>query len=362
VALCSRGIASWAAGAHGDAPPKEDIAVSTGPEEGATQADATEPSTPGAASAPATRRHHRTKPRKPIRRTHTVLVLVLGFVVWLFIGLVPLHLLHNLAMAPAWFLIGAAFIPLTLFWIMAHRLTPRDTLTAEKLVQAAAIGGLLAFTLGGTLDSLGMLIPQEVAGGEGVTSLALSGVIEEFSKAVLVVALGWKVAKTTRNGLFLGGAIGIGFAILETTYYVWEAFGTGAPSPLVAAADVALRRGLFSPLMHPLWSALLGAAIFSAASKTGHYRLTLGVIGAYLGVAVLHGLWDASGSLVEIATGSAIAGGLATWGSMLVVGLVGGFVWRHVARRSRAALEAPAEAPASVPASGAPAAETPAAV
>lgn len=307
-----------------------------------------------------TRGHHRTKPHKPIRHTHTVLVLVLGIVVWLFIGLVPLHLLHNLAMAPAWFLIGAAFIPLTLLWIMVHRLTPLDTLTPEKIVQTAAIGGLLSFTLGGTLDSLATLIPQEVVSGEGVTSLALSGVIEEFAKAVLVVALGWKVAKTTRNGLFLGGAIGVGFAILETTYYVWEAFGTGAPSPLVAAADVALKRGLFSPLMHPLWSSLLGAAIFYAASKTGHYRLTLGVIGAYLGVAVLHGLWDATGSLVEIATGSAIAGGLATWGSMLVVGLVGGFVWRHVARRSRAALEAGAEVPAGeAPAGEAPAAEVP---
>jgi RsiW-degrading membrane proteinase PrsW (M82 family) len=344
VTLCSRGIASWAAGAHGDAPPKEDIAVSTGLDQSTK------------------RRHHRTKPHKPIRRTHTVLVLALGIAVWLFIGLVPLHLMHNLAMAPAWFVIGSAFIPLTLLWIMVHRLTPLDTLTPEKIVQTAAIGGLLAFTLGGTLDSLVTLIPQEVVGGEGVTSLALAGIVEEFAKAVLIVALGWKVAKTTRNGLFLGGAIGIGFAILETTYYIWEAFGTGAPSPLVAAADVALRRGLLSPLMHPLWSALLGAAIFHAASKTGHYRLTLGVVGAYLGVAVLHGLWDSSGSLVEIATGSAVAGALATWGSLIVVALVGGFVWRHVARRSRAALEATAEEAGSPPASGAPAAEAPAAV
>lgn len=326
--------------------------MSTGLEQGAAHAGAA--STPVATGTSGRRGHHRAKPHKPIRRTHTALVLALGFVVWLFIGLVPLHLLHNLAMAPAWFLIGAALVPLTLLWIMVHRLTPLDTLTPEKIVQTAAVGGLLAFTLGGTLDSLAMLIPQDVVSGEGTVSLALSGVIEEFSKAVLVVALGWKVAKTTRNGLFLGGAIGIGFAILETTFYIWNAFGTGAPSPLLAAGEMMLRRGVLSPLMHPLWSALLGAAIFYAASKTGRYRLTLGVIGAYLGVAALHGLWDATGPVVDIATGDAVVAGLAAYGSLIVVALVGGFVWRHVARRARAALEASAGPDAGAGAASAP--------
>jgi RsiW-degrading membrane proteinase PrsW (M82 family) len=307
--------------------------VSTGIDEGTAGT--------GGTGTAATRqgKHHRSKPRKPVRHTHTALVLAAGFVVWLFIGLVPLHLLHNLAMAPGWFLLGAALVPLTLLWIMAHRLTPADTITAEKLVQTAAIGGLLAFTLGGTLDALSSFIPQETVEGLGVTSLALAGVIEEFSKAVLIVVLGWKVAKTTRNGLFLGGAVGIGFALLETTYYIWDAFATGAPSPLLAASEIVFRRGLLSPLMHPLWSSLLGAALFYAASESGRFRLTLGVLGAYLGVAVLHGVWDSAGPIIAIALGTPDLVNLIGYACILVAALVGGFVWRHVARKAAAPVE-----------------------
>jgi len=286
---------------------------------------------------------------KPIRHTHTALVLLCGFAIWLFLGLVPLHLMHNLAIAEAWFFIGAALVPGTLLWIMTHRLTATDTLTPAKLVQTAAIGGVLAFTVGGTLDSLATYLPQQVVEGHGVVSLALAGVIEEFAKAVIVVALGWRVAKTARNGLFLGGAVGIGFAVLETMYYLAAAFqGT---EPVLETSRLMFERGLLSPFMHPLWSALLGAAIFAAAAKTGRFRLTFGVVGAYLGVAVLHGLWDSGGPLVGIAVGDAGIGVLASIVFTIVAAVVGGLVWRHVAKRCPAPLPVSVPAPAPAPAS-----------
>lgn len=280
-----------------------------------------------ATTTAAPRPHH----HRRIRHTHTAAVLGLGFALWLFIGLVPLHLLHNTAMAQTWFLLGAALVPGTLLWIMAHRLRPSDTITGEKLVQTTAIGGVLAVTVGGTLDALTRFIPQPVFGQHGVVTLALAGPIEEFAKAVLVVVLGWRVAKTARNGLFLGGAVGIGFAIFETMYYISNSFAGN--EPLLTASRIFFERGLLSPLMHPLWSALLGAAIFAAASATGRFRLTLGVVGTYLGVAALHGIWDSAGPLVGVAAHDTGVGALAAYGFMLVAALTGGFTWRHVARR-----------------------------
>ena len=70
----------------------------------------------------------------------------------------------------------------------------------------------------------------EVDGGPGILSLLTAGVIEEAAKAAFVIILGWNVAKTVRNGLFLGGAVGAGFALYETLGYIGAAmigwFGT----------------------------------------------------------------------------------------------------------------------------------------
>ncbi|MEV7692439.1 PrsW family glutamic-type intramembrane protease [Microbacterium sp. NPDC089189] len=267
----------------------------------------------------------------PRRRTGAVPLLLGGIALWAFLGLVPVHLLKNPVLLSTWIVVGAAVVPAVLLWVMAHRLRAGDTLTPGRLVVIAVIGGSLAVALGGTLDSLVGLIPQpHPFGDQGLVSLALAGFVEEFAKGVLIVATGWSVAKTTRNGLFVGGAVGLGFAVLETIGYISDHYS--GDHPLAASAVVAVLRGATAPFGHVLWSALLGAALFYAARRTGRFRLSGVVLGAYVGVAVLHGLWDSSQGIVEALTDSAVLGGLTALVGCIVVVLVGGSVWRRIAR------------------------------
>jgi protease PrsW len=297
------------------------------------QTESSRPAPAPTADAPTSSNERRPRRRKSGHKaSHTLAVLAIGVALWLYIGIVPIHLMHNTALLPGWMLLGAALIPATVLWAMSHRLQPADTISAAKLVQTAMIGGFFSFAVGGTLDAVTELIPQETLFGHGSATLALAGFVEEFAKGAMIVVLGWGVAKTARNGLFLGGAVGIGFAILESMYYILARY-EGA-SPVLSAAGATLERNLTAPLLHMTLSALLGAAIFAAAGSS-RFRLTLGVIGAYVGVAVIHGIYDGGGDIVAILTNSLAIGGVSDIVLMPAAMLTGVLVWRHVARRNR---------------------------
>jgi len=278
-----------------------------------------------------TRTHRHAPQRREHRRTHTAWFFVGGLAVWLYLGIVVIHILRNPAGLETWIFVGAALVPATIFWIMVHRLRTTDTITAVNLVVAAVIGGTLAITLAGTLDELMSRIPQPEFGGHGLIALASAGFVEEFCKGLMIVIVGWKLTKTTRNGLFVGGAVGLGFAVLETMFYIASA-ATGA-DPVIAAAREAIVRGLVAPFGHVLWSALFGAALFAAASKTGRFRLSWLVIGAYVGVALMHGTWDGAGGVVLDLTGSGVLTFFVQIGGWIVLIVGGGLLWRHIARK-----------------------------
>ena len=52
-----------------------------------------------------------------------------------------------------------------------------------------------------------------------------------------------------------------------------------------------LLRGILAPVGHGLWTGILGGVLFGAA-RNGRLRLTPGVVGTYVLVSLLHGLWD----------------------------------------------------------------------
>ncbi|MDQ1124388.1 PrsW family intramembrane metalloprotease [Microbacterium trichothecenolyticum] len=295
-------------------------------------------STTGKNAAPSGRTHVRH--RREHRRTHTAAFVLGATALWLYLGFVMLHLLHNNDVLPAWVFVGAAVVPVTLLWVMVHRLRVTDTLTWGRLAIAAGFGGLLALALGSTLDSLTGFIPQPHPGGDaGVVSLAAAGFVEEFAKGVLIVVVGWRVVKSTRNGLFVGGAVGIGFSVYETMGYILGHYG--GDHPVFIGTAVAIERGILAPFGHVLWSSLLGAALFTAAAKTGRFRVTGLVLGAYVGVAVLHGLWDGASPLVTASTGSQVLAMVTEIGAGVVTILAGGLIWRHVARSAPAPADAP---------------------
>src|ERR1700736_4839692 len=158
------------------------------------------------------------------------------------------------------------------------------------------------------------------------------GLIEEFAKilGVLVVARHHR-HDSEIDGIILGGAAGMGFAALESSGYVFTAF-VGSGGNLTALVLVTLLRGLLSPVGHGTWTAILATAMFRE-SGPNRFRLDRAVIGAYLTVVVLHGLWDGLPQLVGIMTGQ----GLDVLLSQGAVGLAGLVIlwlrWREAVRR-----------------------------
>ncbi|OXM59925.1 PrsW family glutamic-type intramembrane protease [Amycolatopsis vastitatis] len=62
-----------------------------------------------------------------------------------------------------------------------------------------------------------------------------------------------------------------------------------------------LLRGVLAPVGHGLWTAVLGGVLFSASDHR-HFALTLRLLLSYLGVALLHALWDAMHGIALVLT------------------------------------------------------------
>lgn len=119
------------------------------------------------------------------------------------------------------------------------------------------------------------------------------------------------------DGLVYAGLVGVGFAFVENIAY-YAASYLGTPDMRVAGAEGAtytfVVRGIFSPFVHPEFTAVLGFAIgFAVAFHRRWQRVC--IIGAgWLGSMVLHLLWNGSLSLGGPAFG------------LVYLALVGGFL------------------------------------
>ncbi len=117
------------------------------------------------------------------------------------------------------------------------------------------------------------------------------GLIEESAKILGVLVIAKRLQHTSAmDGLILGAAAGMGFAALESMGYAFNAFMSSGGS-LTATVMVTLMRGIMAPIGHGTWTAILVGVLFRESGEK-HFRINRKVIGAFLTVAVLHGLWD----------------------------------------------------------------------
>jgi RsiW-degrading membrane proteinase PrsW (M82 family) len=180
-------------------------------------------------------------------------------------------------------------------------------------------------------------------------ALATAGLIEELLKIALVVVLAWRLpVKNARTGLFVGGAVGFGFSAFENMDYLQLAndLGHAHNVSLIQVIVTMLVREISGPFLHPLFTALLASALF-AASRNGRFRVTLGVVGAYLGVAAAHSLYDSAGTITALITPNRVAAGALAFLICVLVMLATGLVWLRVVRRARASAFAAAAAGAT---------------
>ncbi|WP_295121952.1 PrsW family glutamic-type intramembrane protease [uncultured Leifsonia sp.] len=239
---------------------------------------------------------------------------------------------------------GAATVAVALLYTMAYKLRPDDELSAPRLLLIGGVGGLAAALVAAPANALIDVVSGGTSAHPSELALLTAGVVEETVKLAAVLLLAMKLpVKDARIGLFVGGAVGIGFSVIENVGYLLDAFARGQEAGgngIGYFIVVTIGRQLTGPFLHPVFSALVAAAVFAAA-KEGRYRLSLGAVLAYLGVVAAHGGFDGFiGFMQNAPMPAAERGGLLLIFEFVFV-VASGITWllvaQHVRRTGRTA-------------------------
>jgi RsiW-degrading membrane proteinase PrsW (M82 family) len=230
--------------------------------------------------------------RRTARRTALKLFLV-GLVLWVATVVVTVWTLNS-NLIPTVILIGSFLVPATFVTWAFER---GSALVTPRLI-------LFAFVVGGVSGVLlASILESQLINTSSLWQYAWVGFIEEFAKLLCVVFVAWHMpAYTMRDGAVLGATVGFGFAAFESAGYAFNAMLTVGGLDLRALVETEVLRGILTPLGHGVWTAILGAILFSGASRTGRLRITGSLVIWYVIVSVLHTLWDASGGLAALIT------------------------------------------------------------
>ena len=193
----------------------------------------------------------------------------------------------NPNLIPVVILLGSFLVPVT-FVVFAFERYADQVLTTQRI--------FIAFLYGGVLGVLGasILEAEFLKQPSGLTYVGV-GLIEEAVKLAALWVVALRLPRyTMRDGIVLGATVGLGFAALESAGYAFTALFTMEGLSLQNLVETEVLRGLLTPVGHGLWTAILGGVLFRAAAGAGRLRLSWGLVGWYVVVALLHALWDAS--------------------------------------------------------------------
>ena len=208
-----------------------------------------------------------------------------GLGLWTLTALVT-YATGNTTLLPTLILLGSFLVPVT-FVLWAY----------ERHGQDLGVSAILGcFLTGGTLGVLGASVMEYHLSRPSLGMFAGVGLIEEAVKlAALVFVLRRQVRlRGTRAGLVLGAAVGFGFAALESAGYAFDAAVSTRGIDLRALLETELLRGVLAPFGHGLWTAIAGGALLSYRRPNGRFHLAGPVVGTFVGVALLHALWDSA--------------------------------------------------------------------
>lgn len=210
-------------------------------------------------------------------------VLLAGFLFFL-LSLAILIVTGNPNLFPTVVLIGNFLVPVAYVAFFYER-RYLSRLSMPVTAYMFLYGGLLGVLASSILEPI--FIRQM-----DILSVALIGLIEEGAKILGVILIATRFRHDSEmDGLILGAAAGMGFAALESMGYAFTAF-IASQGSLSATVGTTLIRGIFAPLGHGTWTAILASVLFRE-SKANRFRINGKVIGAYLVVSLLHALWDA---------------------------------------------------------------------
>jgi protease PrsW len=225
-----------------------------------------------------------------------LIALVAGVVCWIG-GAASTAITEDPILVPNIIILGTFLVPVcTVLFVLTR---PREAhLSAEIIVLGFIAGGTAGVVLTAVTEV--ELLPDAAATNLGV------GFIEEGGKALILVAVASLVrSRVPRDGMVLGATVGAGFAAFESAGYALRALIQSADDhPVLNIIETEAFRAVLAPFGHITWTSILGGAIFASGWATGRFRLDRRVAWTFLGVASLHGLWDASyGCAIRISQG-----------------------------------------------------------
>ena len=241
-------------------------------------------------------------------RTTWLHILLSGSLLFL-LSLLALELTSNPNLFPTVVTLGTFLVPVT-YVVFLYDHQHLSSITPVGLALGFVYGGVLGVSTASVLEPLFI---HHLA----FPTAFIVGFSEELAKLLGVIAIGWHMKnKSEINGILLGAAAGMGFASLESSGYAFTAFLISHGN-VNAVVNIMLMRGLLSPLGHGTWTAILAGVLFHE-SRNGRFRITFGVVKAYVLVSVLHGLWDSLPTLFSVLpvtgldffTGEALVGGI----------------------------------------------------
>jgi protease PrsW len=196
---------------------------------------------------------------------------------------------QNSNLIPTIILLGSFLVPVTFVTYAFSRADP--IITPERIFGA--------FVVGGTLGVLGAsLLEAELLKTPSPFTYLEVGLIEEAVKLAALWLLARRLPRySLRDGVVLGATVGLGFAAFESAGYAFNALFTTNGLSLLDVVETEVLRGILTPIGHGVWTAILGGAMFAAASRHWRPRATVALLGWYVAVALLHALWDASSGI-----------------------------------------------------------------
>nr|WP_179756924.1 PrsW family glutamic-type intramembrane protease [Kineococcus aurantiacus] len=228
----------------------------------------------------------RTRPPGRLARFSWLTVLLAGVVAYVVVLRVMVRT-QNLNFFPTLLLIGAITVPVT---VLAFAEVGRGgTAVRGWLVATVAIaGGVVGTATAGTLefDTLRTL---------GVVPMLFVGIIEEFAKLIVpLVVFAVRRPRDPRGGVVVGVAAGMGFAVLETMGYGFQALLQAGS--IAAVHQELLLRGLLSPACHIAWTGMTVAVLWRVPTARHRGRAVALFVLTYVAAVALHATWDGSRS------------------------------------------------------------------
>jgi protease PrsW len=255
-------------------------------------------------------------------------IALVGTVLFVITGRV-LRYTYNLNYVPTFIVLGAFIVPVAFsaYFYRQEYLADRTVHSRLPLIIVSVVflfGGIMGTIIAGLLEQP---IPFFSVTGNFI-SVAL---IEEFAKVIFPVLIFLQGKyRSEIDGLVFGIVSGIGFAAFET-------MGYGLTSLMHAGVEISdleqvlIMRGLFAPLGHAAWTALICGAIWHYQNQ-GLKQIIVPLLYFILAV-VLHTLWDLAANadiLVPINRAT-----LVTFPAFIIIGGAGLFLVFRQLRRAR---------------------------